>query len=46
MTADDVAAVLRVSPRTVRRWGDKGHLEAVRLAGHAVRFTARTASRP
>ena len=41
MTAADVAEILRVSPRTVRRWGDEGHLETVRLAGHAVRFTAR-----
>jgi excisionase family DNA binding protein len=42
MTADDVAEILRVSSRTVRRWGDDGHLEAVRLAGHSVRFTARS----
>jgi excisionase family DNA binding protein len=42
MTAGDVAEVLRVSPRTVRRWASEGHLEAVRLAGHSVRFTARS----
>jgi excisionase family DNA binding protein len=44
MTAEDVADVLRVSSRTVRRWGESGHLESVRLAGHAVRFTARSVS--
>jgi excisionase family DNA binding protein len=42
MTAGDVAEVLRVSSRTVRRWGENGHLEAVRLPGHSVRFTARS----
>jgi excisionase family DNA binding protein len=40
LTAGDVAAILRVSPRTVRRWAENGQIDALRLAGHSVRFTA------
>jgi excisionase family DNA binding protein len=34
---DEVAAILRVSPRTVRRWAGDGTLKCVRVAG-SLRF--------
>jgi excisionase family DNA binding protein len=40
MTASEVAELVKVNPRTVRRWAEDGHLEAVRIAGHTVRLTA------
>jgi excisionase family DNA binding protein len=38
MTAAEVADILTVSPRTVRRWAEQGQLVEVRLGGHTVRF--------
>lgn len=38
LTADEVAAILRVHPSTVLRWAKEGGIAAVRLPGRAVRF--------
>jgi excisionase family DNA binding protein len=38
MTADEVAAELRVTSRTVRRWANAGMIERVRLGGRLVRY--------
>jgi hypothetical protein len=40
LTPDDVAAILRVTPRTVRRWGAIGTLERIRLGGRITRYTS------
>lgn len=39
LTADEVAAILRVTPRTVRRWTRAGLIEPIRLGGRLVRYT-------
>lgn len=39
LTADDVAEILKVTPRTVRRWATAGMLERVPLGGRLVRYT-------
>ncbi len=36
---EEVAAVLQVTPRTVRRWGAAGRLERVRLGDRLTRYT-------
>jgi excisionase family DNA binding protein len=36
----EVAALLRVDPVTVRRWGDAGKLTAIRLPGGHRRYLA------
>lgn len=36
LTVNDVAALLRVSPRTVRRWIETGKLRATRLPGRGA----------
>jgi excisionase family DNA binding protein len=36
----EVAALLRVDPVTVRRWGDRGKLTAIRLPGGHRRYLA------
>jgi excisionase family DNA binding protein len=38
MTTSEVAALLRVSRRTVARWKAAGHLRAIKLPTGAVRF--------
>jgi excisionase family DNA binding protein len=38
LTSTDVAALLGVSPGTVKRWSDDGRLECVRTAGRHRRF--------
>lgn len=38
LRVDDVAAILRVDPRTVRRLHHSGRLETIRIGG-SVRFT-------
>src|SRR3954453_21851368 len=40
LTPAEVAAVLRVTPRTVRRYGRTGPLVAVCLSKRAIRYTA------
>ena len=40
MTAEEVAAVLRVPKRTVYVWRDQGRLSARRLGPRLIRFTA------
>ena len=37
---DEVAAILQVTPRTVRRWGAAGVLERIRLGERLTRYTA------
>lgn len=39
LTADEVAAICRVNPRTVRRWGESGLLERVQLGARLTRYT-------
>jgi excisionase family DNA binding protein len=39
LTPDEVAAELRVTTRTVRRWARAGLLEQVQLGGRLVRYT-------
>jgi excisionase family DNA binding protein len=39
LTVQEVAALLRTSPRTVRRWANEGRLRAVRI-GRSIRFRA------
>jgi excisionase family DNA binding protein len=39
LTSKEVAAVLRVTPRTIRRWTHDGILEPVRVGGRIVRYT-------
>lgn len=39
LTADQVALLLGVTPRTVRTWARKGALERVLLGGRLVRYT-------
>ena len=36
---DEVAAMLQVTPRTIRRWGAAGVLERVRLGPRLTRYT-------
>jgi excisionase family DNA binding protein len=38
LTADEVAAELRVTPRTVRRWARDGLIEPIHLGGRLVRY--------
>lgn len=40
LTPAEVADVLRVSARTVRRYGDEGRLHRVRVGGRLARYTA------
>jgi excisionase family DNA binding protein len=39
LTSKEVAAVLRVTPRTIRRWTHDGLLEPVRVGRRIVRYT-------
>jgi len=39
LLTDEVAAILRVAPRTVRRWGASGVLRRVRLGDRLTRYT-------
>ena len=39
LTADEVALILRVTDRTVRRWANQGRLERIKLGDRLVRFT-------
>jgi len=39
LTRTEVAAYMRISPRTVRRLGSAGYLDEVRI-GRAIRITA------
>jgi excisionase family DNA binding protein len=39
LTVPEVAAILRVTDRTVRRWANEGRIERIKLGGVA-RFTA------
>ncbi len=39
LRADEVANLLRVTPRTVRRWGAAGVLEQIRLGDRLTRYT-------
>jgi excisionase family DNA binding protein len=39
LTPSEVAELLRVTPRTVRRWAAEGHLERVRPGGRLSRYT-------
>ncbi|MEA2190753.1 MAG: Helix-turn-helix domain [Solirubrobacteraceae bacterium] len=36
---DEVATILQVTPRTVRRWGAAGILERIRLGDRLTRYT-------
>lgn len=38
LTTHEVAVMFRVNPKTVTRWADAGHLEAVRTPGGHRRF--------
>ena len=38
MTTREVAAVLRVDPRTIQRWAARGRLARVRLPTHTTRY--------
>lgn len=40
LTPAEVAAILRVTPRTVRRYGAAGMLERVSIGGRIRRYTA------
>lgn len=40
LTLREVAAALRVHPRTIRRWADDGRLTAIRLTTETMRFRA------
>lgn len=40
LTPEEVAAILRVTPRTVRRYGAAGTLERVAIGGRIRRYTA------
>jgi helix-turn-helix protein len=40
LTADEVAQLLQIRPRTVRNWAREGRLERVRLSSKCVGFTA------
>jgi excisionase family DNA binding protein len=40
LTPEEVAQLLRVTPRTVRRWGAEGTLERIRLGGRLTRYRA------
>lgn len=42
VTTAEAAAMLTISRQTVRRWGEAGHIAAVRLGPNTVRY--RTAS--
>ena len=42
LTVSDVAQVLQLSPRTVRRMIDRGELSVVRLGRRTVRIRAET----
>jgi excisionase family DNA binding protein len=39
LTPKEVAELLRVTPRTVRRWAAEGHLQRVRPGGRLSRYT-------
>ena len=39
LTADEIAAICRVSSRTVRRWGQAGLLERLQLGSRLTRYT-------
>jgi excisionase family DNA binding protein len=38
LNPDEVASVLRISTRTVRRLRDEGEIEGVRIGGRALKF--------
>jgi excisionase family DNA binding protein len=40
LTTDQVAAILQVTPRTVRRWGCDGVLPRLRAGGRVTRYRA------
>lgn len=40
LTTDQVAAVLQVTPRTVRRWARDGVLPRIRIGGRITRYSA------
>lgn len=40
LTTEEVAAILRVSPRTVRRMGESGELERVHVGSRLTRYRA------
>ncbi len=44
LRADEIADMCRVTPRTIRRWGDAGVLEQVRLGPGTVRYTRASVS--
>jgi excisionase family DNA binding protein len=39
LTPAEVATLLRVTPRTIRKWASEGRLDRVRLGGRLVRYT-------
>lgn len=45
LTPAEVARILRVTPRTVRRWGASGTLERIRLGGRLTRYTEASVTR-
>jgi excisionase family DNA binding protein len=40
LTADEVATILRITPRHVRRLGAEGRITRVRLGARTTRYTA------
>lgn len=40
LTTDEVAAIVGVTPRTVRRWARDGMLPRVRIGGRVTRYRA------
>lgn len=38
LTINEVAGMMKVSPRTVRRWVEAGELRVIRLPGRTIRF--------
>lgn len=45
LTADEVAAALKITPATVYRWAKAGRLERVALGGRLVRYTPESVER-
>ena len=38
-TVEEAADLLKISPKTLRRWISEGKAECTRIAGHSIRFT-------